>query len=176
MEAGMAPCTEKVARLRLRRTNAILHYLWAPGTGGDNFEEFHQCEFGDEDLQHVIVSGVTGRKPCNLDVRITELRIRGSQPAEPTLEVPKGIWLFMLALGLGSAIPVGGWLVWRQIRRPRNSPAEPSVLAQHPSPDHRPATCAFVCSDCGQRLKAKRELAGKKAKCPQCGHAVLVPE
>lgn len=29
--------------------------------------------------------------------------------------------------------------------------------------------------DCGKRLKAPDELAGKKAKCPSCGRAITVP-
>jgi DNA-directed RNA polymerase subunit RPC12/RpoP len=176
MEAGTAPCAEKVARLRLKRTKTILHYLWAPGTRGDNFEEFHQCEFGNEDIESIVIAGVTGRKPCDLDVRITELRIRGTQAAGLTLVPQKGAWKVLLALGLGSAILLGGGLAWRQSQRPRKRPPEPSVPAQHANPDRALAAFSFVCSDCGRSLKAKKELAGKKVKCPQCGHAVLVPE
>jgi DNA-directed RNA polymerase subunit RPC12/RpoP len=176
MEAGTAPCTEKVARLRLKRTKTILHYLWAPGTRGDNFEEFHQCEFGNEDIESIVIAGTTGRKPCDLDLRITELRIRGTQAAMLTLVPQKGAWKVLLALGLGGAIPVGTWLAWRQSRRPRKRPSESSVPAQPANPDRAVAALSFVCPDCGKSLKAKRELAGKKVKCPQCSHAVLVPE
>jgi Leucine-rich repeat (LRR) protein len=34
---------------------------------------------------------------------------------------------------------------------------------------------AFSCSQCGKNLKVKQDLAGKKGKCPHCGHAVRVP-
>jgi serine/threonine protein kinase/WD40 repeat protein len=33
----------------------------------------------------------------------------------------------------------------------------------------------FACMNCGKRLKAPAELAGKKVKCPTCGKAVPVP-
>ena len=35
---------------------------------------------------------------------------------------------------------------------------------------------SLTCSDCGKRLKARDELAGKLLPCPHCGHKVLVPE
>ncbi len=35
---------------------------------------------------------------------------------------------------------------------------------------------SLTCSDCGKRLKARDELAGKLLPCPNCGHKVLVPE
>lgn len=34
---------------------------------------------------------------------------------------------------------------------------------------------SFSCSACGERLKVKDELAGKKGKCPKCKNAVVVP-
>jgi RsiW-degrading membrane proteinase PrsW (M82 family)/DNA-directed RNA polymerase subunit RPC12/RpoP len=35
---------------------------------------------------------------------------------------------------------------------------------------------SFPCGECGKRLKAPDELAGKRRPCPNCGHPVLVPE
>ena len=32
------------------------------------------------------------------------------------------------------------------------------------------------CGDCGKALKAPDALAGKKARCPDCGAVVAVPE
>jgi RNA polymerase sigma-70 factor (ECF subfamily) len=34
---------------------------------------------------------------------------------------------------------------------------------------------AFACPSCGKKLGVKEELAGKRARCPQCGHAVRIP-
>lgn len=34
---------------------------------------------------------------------------------------------------------------------------------------------AFLCGKCGSRLVAKASLAGRKSRCPKCGHVVVVP-
>src|SRR5438034_10143985 len=33
-----------------------------------------------------------------------------------------------------------------------------------------------VTCTCGKRLKAKDEMAGKRARCPACGNSVLIPD
>src|SRR5271163_427789 len=38
-----------------------------------------------------------------------------------------------------------------------------------------PGVIMFSCSSCGNKLKVKPELAGKKVKCPKCAQVVLVP-
>src|SRR5271163_4790938 len=38
-----------------------------------------------------------------------------------------------------------------------------------------PGAIMFSCSSCGNKLKVKSELAGKKVKCPKCAQVVLVP-
>jgi DNA-directed RNA polymerase subunit RPC12/RpoP len=35
---------------------------------------------------------------------------------------------------------------------------------------------SLTCNECGKRLKARDELAGKLLPCPNCGRKVLVPE
>ena len=37
------------------------------------------------------------------------------------------------------------------------------------------ATVAFACPQCRKTLRTRAEMAGKKSKCPGCGHAVVVP-
>src|SRR2546426_545584 len=34
---------------------------------------------------------------------------------------------------------------------------------------------AFACPGCGEKLKVKDDLAGKRGKCPRCRSSVLVP-
>jgi predicted RNA-binding Zn-ribbon protein involved in translation (DUF1610 family) len=34
---------------------------------------------------------------------------------------------------------------------------------------------SFACPGCGNTIKARAALAGKKGKCPQCGKAIQVP-
>lgn len=38
------------------------------------------------------------------------------------------------------------------------------------------AAISFPCLQCGRTLKSKPELAGKKVKCPACGHVGFVPD
>lgn len=38
-----------------------------------------------------------------------------------------------------------------------------------------PMPISVKCSECGKGLKAPDALAGKKAKCPQCGHVIPIP-
>jgi len=38
-----------------------------------------------------------------------------------------------------------------------------------------PEFILFFCGGCGNKLKVKKELAGKKVKCPKCGEVMLVP-
>jgi DNA-directed RNA polymerase subunit RPC12/RpoP len=42
-------------------------------------------------------------------------------------------------------------------------------------PETPASPVAFPCSECGKRLKVRAALAGKKVKCPECGHSLLVP-
>lgn len=50
------------------------------------------------------------------------------------------------------------------------------TLKQEDAPETvAPQPLAFDCSECGKRLKVGAALAGKKVKCPKCGHAVRAP-
>jgi serine/threonine protein kinase len=135
MESGSSLCTDKVGRLRLQRTKTTLHYLWAPGTSGDDFQEIHQCEFGSEDIGRVIVSGVTGRKPCELDLRLIDLRIRGTPTGAQSAAAPPRGWRVWLALALMSTLVLGVWLAVQRSRRVGRVPTNPP--SPHPN---RPGT------------------------------------
>jgi WD40 repeat protein len=68
--------------------------------------------------------------------------------------------------------------VWYSVRRGRRAGKKPADV---PAPDKqdKPAAAlpsiAVTCSGCGENLKARAGLAGKRVKCPKCGRAVLVP-
>jgi hypothetical protein len=70
------PCPDAVGRLRLRRIGSTLHFLWGRGTTGENSEDFHSCDFGLEDVVRTRLTAVTDRKPCALEIRLLDLRIR----------------------------------------------------------------------------------------------------
>jgi serine/threonine protein kinase len=179
-EGGPSPCSERVGRLRLKRVGAVLHYLWAPGTTGNEFEEVHQCEFGSEELERVSLRGLSSQRRCDLDCRYLDLRIRTSEPA-PALPATapepappaKGTWKLVLVSVLGLALVVGIWFGVRQHLRAAPIP-EPAPDRQAPS-EPASAVVSFPCPECAKPLRARPALAGKKVKCPQCKRAVLVP-
>jgi len=121
-DGGSSPCTANEFRLRLKRQGTTLHYQWAAGTAGEDFQEIHKLDFGADDLKLVELRWTTGRQPCNLDARILDLRIRSKEPAvaapapEPAAEPPsKYRRLWWLAGGLAGI--VGLWLLLLLFRR-----------------------------------------------------------
>lgn len=117
-----SPCDATVGRLRLKRTGTTLHYLWAEGTAGDDFHEVQQIEFGAEEVKHVILAGVTGRQPCDLDARFLDFRIHGdSRASDAPATAPETVggkgWLaaaVLVVLALAGFSAVLGWLYTRQ--------------------------------------------------------------
>jgi ribosomal protein S27E len=187
-----AKCTAKVLRLRQKRTGTTLHYQWAPGLAGDNFEEIHaEKDFGPDDIAYVRMNAMTGQEPCNVDVRFLDLRIRYgglvdaavagkdvvpvAQPnnaVNPPANAPQGIsWLLLTSLlGVGVLVLLTsaiGIVLWLKRRTPATA-AEPT--------ESEPAFIEFRCTGCGKNLKAKAASAGKKIKCAKCGQAMLIPE
>ena len=52
---------------------------------------------------------------------------------------------------------------------------KPSSGDRHELVGGSPVKTAFLCDQCGSRLVAKLSLAGRKSRCPKCGHGVVVP-
>ena len=87
-QAGERANTDKVGRLRLKRTGTTLAFLFAPGTTGDEFEQIQQLEFGDANIRAVSLVGHTGRQPLNLDARFLDLRIVTGTLTAPVAQDP----------------------------------------------------------------------------------------
>jgi DNA-directed RNA polymerase subunit RPC12/RpoP len=179
----------QVGRLRLNRTNTILHMGWAPELAGDKFEEVHQFEFGDKEITllrlelNTDLAGDAGA----LDLRLLDLNVRATAPVtapvadplaapEEVRESRSRIWFalagglvvaFLLALAVGLIVQFG--------RRRGRIPAPTAASSTEVNPEAFRASVAVACSGCGKRLKARAEQAGKKVKCPACGAAVVVP-
>jgi DNA-directed RNA polymerase subunit RPC12/RpoP len=171
--------TESKGKLRLIRNGSQLQYLVAEEQQA--FKALQRVEIGTDDVQAVHGDCFTMSAPVALDVRLTELVIDANQfpngipsapvPAAP-VESPLGskgslqaVELLGALLAIVLLIGLEAWLYVRSNRRKeQQAPAE--AVAPHLS---------FACSTCGKQLKAKVELAGKKAKCSQCGKPVLVP-
>ena len=88
-EETMFPCTDKVLRLRLARTGTILSYSWAPGTQGGEFQSAGQTEFGESDIAVLRMAAFTGGSPCNVNVRVLDVRIRGQTTNNPVIVPPR---------------------------------------------------------------------------------------
>jgi hypothetical protein len=174
------PTDARAGKLRLVRRGAFVTCLVAEGN--NDFRELHQFELGLEELSLVRAAAHTNDPALPVEVRIHDFEIR---PLEVALAVPvlappetslppeeRGwvLWAELLGLAfvLALAASLGVWLYRRQSCRKRgpdqNAPIEPEALV-----------VAFACLDCGKKLMARTELAGKKVKCSQCGQAVLVP-
>jgi DNA-directed RNA polymerase subunit RPC12/RpoP len=172
--------TAKAGRLRLVRRGPTLSYYTSEEPRQD-FTLLHTAEFGTTDLKNVRILGTTGWQGRYLDVRIADVRIRaeafvktaadGAWPAaEPTATGRPWLATVLVLSALSVAI-VGALGAW-QYTRVRRHRAAPAPLA--------PTTVAtlaitFACSSCGKRLRAREEQVGKKLRCPQCQHGVLVP-
>jgi DNA-directed RNA polymerase subunit RPC12/RpoP len=189
---GVAKCTDKLLRLRLKRTGAAMHYQWAPGLVGDNFDEIRvEKDFGEGDVTAVRMNAFTGREPCNVDVRFLDLRIRygglvdaavigkngmpiahPNKPDNPVLPAaPQGSsWLLLAALLGAGVLVVLGAAVGIVLVLKRRTSAEPAGASAS-----EPAFIEFRCTNCGKNLKAKAIAAGKKIKCAKCGLAMQIP-
>jgi len=175
--SGALPGMGQVGRLRLQRTGTTLHFLWAPETSGDNFQDFYQCEFGADGIKLLRLELIadTGGQPGTLDVRLLDLKVRsGNLPAgqaavpgegRPTRSKP---WLTAGGiLGLALLLFLAVVLVARRRRA--------AVRGKQAKPDADAPAVSFPCPGCGKTLKTRAALMGKKVKCVQCGKPVLVP-
>lgn len=180
---GVRKCSDKVLRLRFRRAGSTLHYLWAPGLEGGEFEEIGvQKEFGDADMNAVRINTITGREPCKADVRFIDFRIRSGgaaaedaiavappapnnlAPSPPTESSTRG-WLSAAAI-IGGALVLVFTAILGVALFLRRGKAEPKGEL---------AAITFACPACGKSIKAKASTAGKKIACSKCRQMVKVP-
>ena len=181
---GRADCPEKLLRLRLKREGTTLRYQWASGLEDIAFAEIRaDPTFGDDDINAIRLAAVTGREPCDVDVRFIDLRVgsgglvdgdaRPVAPApndlapNPAADSSSGTKLAVIlggGLGLTVVLLAIGVFFFMKRRTPGDGPM-----------DIETAIASFPCPECGKNIQAKPALAGKKVKCPKCGNAVLVP-
>jgi hypothetical protein len=179
------PTGSRLGRLRLVRTGAAVRFLAADGLDGDFQEIYSKDPFGTEDMVHVHFVVADSGTPGNaVDARLVDLRIRAARllpdpTAQPTpaaaaepASVMKG-WFAAGALLVVAvvALAAAGLALRRRTRQP--SAAVPAADGEA-RPEAAAASVAVRCPGCGKVLKARRELAGKRIKCPQCGQPVPV--
>jgi hypothetical protein len=167
------PAGEKKGRLRLVRKGAEIASYVSEGANAE-FELIREFPFTKEDIKDVEIIANTGGPRGELDVRVTDLRIRASAPAQPPPDLPaapdradgRRIWLILLGiLAALAALLVLLGVFWRR-RGAASAAKEPEAMHERQP---------FVCSGCGRTLKVKPELVGKKVKCAQCGATSSVP-
>jgi len=183
--------TAKAGQLRLTRDKDEVT-LWA-AEGAGKFLELESVLLGGEDLKSVRVSAYIGHAPHALDVRIKDLRVRGggnlaaANPsplakappqtapgggeAAPPLAPRSRLWW---AIAILVAATIVGLLIFA-VRAGLNRRNRPAAAATRPAaPPEVASSISFPCAECGKKLKAKADLAGKRIKCPGCGKSVAV--
>lgn len=171
------PTQTRTGQLRFVRKGTTLHFLVADAPGAE-FREILQTEFGDEDLDMVRFIANNNKSPTALDVRLLDLTIRSGKlvPAKD-FDLSKAGLVQALLVGLLATlvlVSIGVWIyTWRR-RRAKTADAVPAIDSPA-EPETAAAMLALDCAGCGKHLKVKAESAGKKARCPQCGHATLIP-
>jgi hypothetical protein len=198
----LVPAAAKGGRLRLERSGSELRYSVSEASEED-FTILDKRTFGSEDLKFISFGGSTGGEKASLDVRITDLRIRAEslpglaapeprpvtsnrpppKPAPTTapqaaaggLELGWIVGIAAVVLGLGA----GAWLYFRRKKSEAEpSKEEPAEQEEEPAPQParaQGATISCPCPGCGERLKVRAALVGKRVRCPECNTRLLVP-
>jgi hypothetical protein len=91
------------------------------------------------------------------------------------------IGILLLVFGVGVTFVAVFLFVW--LRRSSGTPRSPSGKTvskapknkQSDEPKPRPTVGRLSCPACGQKIKLKDGMGGKRVKCPGCGGAVQVP-
>jgi serine/threonine-protein kinase len=179
------PTEARSGKLRLMRRGAVVTYLVADG-GKDEFQELHQFEVSADDFLFARIAADAGGQDIPVDVRFHDLDIQSpALPQEARTDAAGAAlprekkWLpaaelAVLGIALGLAAALGVSLYRRRARSQGPAPASGGETPAGPAA--APPVLSFACSACGKDLKARSELAGKKARCRHCGAVVLIPE
>ena len=193
------PSTASAGKLRLHRAGSKLRFL-VTEENRPEFDTVDEVEFGTADVRWLQIAGDAGGSESGLDLRLLDLSVAAEDlpglaaapaeapaqssppkplpaPKQPSPPAPRKAdgwgWLaaaVIAGLGIASSLAVGAWLFVRRSRRPgKRAAGTPGDRRAVASP------VSFACSGCGKKLKAGADLAGKKVKCPGCGHAAVVP-
>ncbi len=170
MEGNALPCIATSGRMRLKRTGAILHFQWSPGTSGEDFEEIHQIDYGAEDTKFFTCVAESSGQKCAVDIRVVDFQIRSVSANAPIYQ-----WVAAGVAAIGVA--GGGLLGWRTLKPKRAQPRPETqgsvVAAERPAAVAPTENVARQCPNCQKRLKVPAGVVGKKVKCPGCASAFV---
>jgi ubiquitin-protein ligase len=94
------------------------------------------------------------------ELPLDKVSMLGSEPPQPEASAPPRV----ANATLRPAASV--------VERPAENPTEREADQQ---PAAKPGAFAFGCPECGERLKATAELAGKRARCKKCLQIITIP-
>lgn len=182
------PAQSPTGKLRVERTGKTFRFSFAEGDDPD-FKRLSENEFSDEPIRFMQIGGNPGGGHGALDLRLLEVTVRAEhlighdgaeigvvaaapipgaaaagQPVTGPMWLYVGIGVvlslvFMAILGSSAVL-----LVRKRTRKPQAPKAIPNQL-----------TMSFVCSKCEKTIKVNRDLAGRRVKCPTCGHTMTAP-
>jgi predicted RNA-binding Zn-ribbon protein involved in translation (DUF1610 family) len=157
-------------------------------------------DFGADEIRYFQIGGDAGDSEAALDLRILDLTVHAEElpglsastpakpgpptPAPPNIlqapqsETPARNWT-AIGGGIGAVVLlalIGGGAFFFIRRRKNVTNVAASSSAPGKKTNAQKATPAIpVDCECGRKLKIKPALAGKKIKCPDCGHSLIVP-
>ena len=80
--------TSKSGRLRITQNGGTATYLASDEPAGETFTPLTQFAFSSEPLEDIHVAGSTGGPPAALEVRVTDIVVRGQSLSQTTQTAP----------------------------------------------------------------------------------------
>ena len=112
-----------------------------------------------------------GRTIADLD-RVTDSKRKIAEPPAPAGADDSRSWLIQaLAIAGAVAVLLIGVVAWVRRSKSKQAAAGDGSAGAGSAEE----LIGFSCTACGKHLKVKKELAGKRIKCPGCGAAQVAP-
>ncbi len=181
------PSNASKGKMRIERIGKTARFSCMEGDEPD-FKILHEIEFSDVPIAYVQVGGNPGGGEGALEIRLLALSIRaerlpgfgGVQAAggpEPAEEVQRSwTWLY---LGGGIAavfmLLIVILIVSFLLLRGRVAGAKTNAKGSADQSASNQTPVSFVCTECDKPIRVKATAAGKKIKCPHCGHVAAAP-
>lgn len=136
MKARQHPATTKVGRLRIVRSGSEASFFAAEGAGAEFVPLLPPRHFGDEKLKSLELLASTGGPTASLDIRLTDLRVRGipgqaavSAQTEASADAaapPTRRHFLALSVAILFALAAGVWFVLHRRQRASSPRAHPT--------------------------------------------------
>lgn len=185
--AKSMPSNASKGKLRIERIGKMARFSCMEGDEPD-FKFLNETEFSDERIAYVQVGGNTGGGEGALEMRLLKFTIRAERlPGFAGAEVAAGpelaeevqqswTWLY---LGGGIAatfvLLIVALIAAILLLRGRAASAKTNAKGSAVQSAANQTPVSFVCTECDKPIRVKASAAGKKIKCPHCGHVAAAP-